>query len=272
MQPSTNSIFIHSFSAFRRPSNDNVLANESLAELEAFIQQVIENKKKVEIRPIKEYEQIQTQIVKTMMDLLYSLQLELKKESSNQNGVSWLTTSTEIPMSLLRGICIMGQECLFETSCKYHCELALSMIFEKGLFETFRLCLFSDNESRNNSFTLEQLDSIISNLLQSDYRLRFLDNVYSLHGGCYSSIEKNTFEQKLKCIISNIGRVFTEKSNLITRNLKNVRKSRFINDIISHSIKTICNYKNEEFVNEEIKKISQFIFGNKAILTRDEFN
>lgn len=51
-------------------------------------------------------------------------------------------------------------------------------------------------------------------------------------------------------MLSNIGKIFTEKTNLITRNLKNVKKSKFINEIVSSSIKTICNYRNEEFINE----------------------
>jgi hypothetical protein len=45
-------------------------------------------------------------------------------------------------------------------------------------------------------------------------------------------------------MIVNIGKIFTQKNNLITRNLKNINKLKFINDVVSHSIKTICHYKN----------------------------
>lgn len=160
----------------------------------------------------------------------------------------------------------MSEHELFETSCKYHCELAKSMLLEKGLLETFRLCLLSEEGKthKNIRVTFEQLDEILENLLSNGYRKKFLDNIYKLHSGTATSIERIGFEQNLKCIITNIGRIFTEKNNLITRNLKNVQKSKFITDIVSHSVKTICNYKNDEFINDEIGRITLTIFENKS--------
>lgn len=55
----------------------------------------------------------------------------------------------------------------------------------------------------------------------------------------------------------------------MTRNLRNVKKSQFITDIVSHSMKTICNYKNGEFIQNEISEIAQIIFKNNLKITKD---
>jgi hypothetical protein len=99
-----------------------------------------------------------------------------------------------------------------------------------------------------------------------------MNSVYQLYSGNVIGIEKVGFEERLKCVIVNIGKIFTQKNNLITRNLKNVDKSKFINEVVSHSIKTICHYKNEQFINEFIAKASKTVFGEyKSRLTKDEF-
>jgi hypothetical protein len=99
-----------------------------------------------------------------------------------------------------------------------------------------------------------------------------MDNVYQLYSGNMIGIEKVGFEERLKCVIVNIGKILTQNNNLITRNLKNVDKSKFINEVVSHSIKTICYYKNEQFINELIAKITKTIFGEHSNkLTMDQF-
>lgn len=144
------------------------------------------------------------------------------------------------------------------------------MFFEKGLVETFRLCFIPIGQNQHTTLlNFLYIDQIFNTLLESDYRKIFLGNVYTLHSGSIISIEKINFAQNLKCIITNIGKVFTEKTNLITRNLKNVKKSKFINEIVTNSIKTICNYKNQEFINEEINRIVESIFGTQSSLAKE---
>jgi hypothetical protein len=59
-----------------------------------------------------------------------------------------------------------------------------------------------------------------------------MNNAYQLYSGNMIGIEKIRFEERLKCVIVNIGKTFTQKNNLITRNLKNVGKSKFINEVV----------------------------------------
>lgn len=92
-----------------------------------------------------------------------------------------------ISMSLFKELCLMNHYELFETECKYHCELALSMLLEKNLLETFKLTLLLQEETVPK-ITFEQLDTIFENLLAPDYRWKFLDNIYALHSGTVSSI------------------------------------------------------------------------------------
>jgi hypothetical protein len=85
-------------------------------------------------------------------------------------------------------------------------------------------------------------------------------------------IERVGFEERLKSVIVNIGKMLTQNNNLITRNLKNVDKSKFINEVVSHSMKTICYYQNEQFINELISKVTKTIFGEHSNkLTMDQF-
>lgn len=66
-----------------------------------------------------------------------------------------------------------------------------------------------------------------------------------------------------------MGRGFAEKNNLVTRNLKNVQKSQFITDIVTHSIKIICNYKNTDLLQKQISQIAQIIFVDQLKMTKD---
>lgn len=84
------------------------------------------------------------------------------------------------------------------------------MFFEKALAETFRLCFIPTGYNQNNTMlNFSYVDHIFNNLLDGDYRKIFIGNVYTLHSGTIMSILKINFAQNLKCIITNIGKVFT---------------------------------------------------------------
>ncbi len=84
------------------------------------------------------------------------------------------------------------------------------MFFEKGLVETFRLCFIPTGHNQHTTLlNFLYIDQIFNTLLDSDYRKIFMGNVYTLHSGSIISIEKINFAQNLKCIITNIGKVFT---------------------------------------------------------------
>lgn len=84
------------------------------------------------------------------------------------------------------------------------------MFFEKGLVETFRLCFIPTGQNQHNTLlNFLYIDQIFNTLLEGDYRKIFMGNVYTLHSGSIMSIEKINFAQNLKCIITNIGKVFT---------------------------------------------------------------
>ena len=101
---------------------------------------------------------------------------------------------------------------------------------------------------------------------RSPYEQNHCCNLYSMYGGSFIALEQQTFEQSLYYIIWNLGRFFTSKNNFITRNIKNMKKSHKVNEILNSSVKLICNYQNKVYIDAEIKKISDSIFTSPVLL------
>lgn len=68
---------MHASSAFKKPSTYPLLLDELIAELEAYLNQIVEARTKIQIKSADQYQNLKHQITKTLMDILYSVQLSL---------------------------------------------------------------------------------------------------------------------------------------------------------------------------------------------------
>ena len=92
-----------------------------------------------------------------------------------------------------------------------------------------------------------------------------------MFGGSFLAIEQKTFEQSLYYMIWNLGKFFTSKNSFITRNINHLKKNKSVHNILNGSVRIICNYQNKEFLEAEIKKISNLIFTSSTILKHEFF-
>ena len=93
-----------------------------------------------------------------------------------------------------------------------------------------------------------------------------------MFGGSFLAIDKKTFEQSLYYMIWNLGKFFTSKNSFITRNINHMKKNKNVHEILSCSVRFICNYQNKEFLEMEIKKVSNLIFISPTILKHEFFD
>lgn len=119
MDPENNNLQLHAFSAFKRTLEPQKMDQEIMGELEAYCQQLLTGKKKIALLKQENYYGTVEPLTHLLIDITHSLQQSMRAEEPNAAVTPSTHAITHVTISLFKTICLLVQESLVTTECKF---------------------------------------------------------------------------------------------------------------------------------------------------------